>query len=73
MSSQLMVDNVLKSNNINQTDGSSHVTFPLSGIGSDSNYASFYGWLNALNAIDVDAAGNPRPASGWTPGAYQVQ
>lgn len=73
MSAQRMRENVLQSANINQTDAASHVTFPLSGIGSDSNYASFYGWLNALNAIDVDAAGNPRPESGWTPGAYQVQ
>lgn len=73
MSAGRMRENVLQSANINQTDASSHVTFPLSGAGSDSNYASFYGWLNGLNAIDVDAAGNPRPASGWTPGAYQVQ
>ncbi|MBR0246178.1 MAG: hypothetical protein IJQ61_06890 [Bacteroidales bacterium] len=73
MSSDWMKSNVLKSANINQEDSASHVTFTTTETGSESNYPGFFAWLNSLNAIDVDAEGTPRPASGWTPGAYQVQ
>ena len=73
MSSDRMKERVLKSGNINQADGSSHVTFSITEKGGDASYAGFYAWLLSLNAIDVDAAGNPRPAEGWTPGACQAQ
>ena len=73
MSSEWMKNNVLKSGNINQEDSASHVTFTITETGSETNYPGFFAWLNSLNAIDVDAEGTPRPANGWTPGAYQVQ
>lgn len=73
MTSAWMKDNVLKSGNINQDDDKSHVKYTTTENNGETNYPGFFAWLNSLNAIDVDAEGNPRPASGWTPGAYQVQ
>lgn len=73
MSSARMIDNVLKSQNINQENSASHVVFSITENGGDTNYPGFYAWLNSLNAINVDAAGNQRPSEGWTPGSYQVQ
>ncbi len=70
MSKDTMVNNVLKSSHINE-DGSDF--FSTTGNEGAESYAGFYTWLNSIGAIDVDAMGNPRPATGWTPGAYQVQ
>ena len=70
MSEDTMVNNVLKSSNINE-DGSDF--FSTTGSEGAESYAGFYTWLNSIGAIDVDAMGNPRPATGWTPGAYQAQ
>ena len=74
MSHDAMVNNVLKSSNINQEiDSNTKVTFETTQTSTSDKYAGFYGWLNSIGAIDKDALGNDRPATGWTPGAYQVQ
>ncbi len=69
MSEETMVNNVLKSSNVNE-DGSDF--FSTTGSEGAETYAGFYTWLNSLGAIGVDALGNTRPATGWMPGAYQV-
>lgn len=73
MSGEIMVEKVLKSANINQTDSYSKLTFSTTGAAGETAYEGFYHWLNALGAIDSDASGASRPAVGWTPGAYQKQ
>ena len=65
------MDNVLKSADINDSD--ENVTFSITGSNGDETFAGFYTWLNSLGAIDKDATGATRPATGWTPGAYQAQ
>lgn len=70
MSHDAMVDNVLKSSHINR-DGDT--AFSITDNEGAEKFAGFYTWLNSIGAIDVDAMGNPRPATGWTPGAYQAQ
>lgn len=75
MSHDTMVDKVLASANINQDDSDSKVQFACgkNDASGAEKFPSFYYWLNSINAIDVDALGNARPATGWTPGAYQAQ
>lgn len=70
MSQETMINDVLKSSNINDSD--ENVTFSITGNNGDETYAGFYTWLNSIGAIDKDATGASRPATGWTPGAYQV-
>lgn len=71
MSKETMVNDVLKSSDINDSDN--NVTFSITGSNGDETYAGFYTWLDSIGAIDKDAAGSTRPATGWTPGAYQAQ
>lgn len=70
MSHDAMENNVLKSDHINR-DGDT--AFSVTGSEGDESFAGFYTWLNSIGAIDKDALGNARPATGWTPGAYQAQ
>ena len=70
MSKDTMVNNVLKSSHINEDESD---FFSTTGNEGAESYAGFYTRLNSIGAIDVDAMGNPRPATGWTPGAYQAQ
>jgi hypothetical protein len=69
MSKAIMETNVLKSENINDES----FTFSITGNNGDESFAGFYTWLNNIGAIDKDATGATRPATGWTPGAYQAQ
>lgn len=69
MSKAIMETNVLKSENINDES----FTFSITGNNGDETFAGFYTWLNSIGAIDKDATGATRPATGWTPGAYQAQ
>ena len=71
MSKETMINDVLKSSDINDSDD--NVTFSTTGNNGDETFAGFYTWLNSLGAIDKDATGATRPATGWTPGAYQAQ
>jgi hypothetical protein len=70
MSQETMINDVLKSSDINDSD--ENVTFSITGSNGDESFAGFYTWLNSIGAIDKDATGASRPATGWTPGAYQV-
>ncbi len=70
MSKEIMVDDVLKSSDINDSD--KQVTFSITGNNGETSFAGFYTWLNSIGAIDKDATGATRPATGWTPGAYQA-
>ena len=71
MSKETMINDVLKSADINDSD--ENVTFSITGNNGDESFAGFYTWLNNIGAIDKDATGATRPATGWTPGAYQAQ
>lgn len=71
MSKEIMINDVLKSSDINDSDD--NVTFSTTGNNGDESFAGFYTWLNSIGAIDKDATGATRPATGWTPGAYQAQ
>lgn len=70
MSKETMINDVLKSSKINDSDD--NVTFSITGSNGDSTFAGFYTWLNSIGAIDKDATGATRPDTGWTPGAYQA-
>lgn len=70
MSQETMINDVLKSSDINDSDD--NVTFSITGSNGDESFAGFYTWLNSIGAIDKDATGATRPETGWTPGAYQV-
>ena len=70
MSKEIMINDVLKSSDINDSDD--NVTFSITGSNGDESFAGFYTWLNSIGAIDKDATGATRPDTGWTPGAYQV-
>ena len=69
MSKAIMETNVLKSENINDES----FTFSITGNNGDETFAGFYTWLDSIGAIEKDATGATRPATGWTPGAYQAQ
>ena len=71
MSKEIMINDVLKSADINDSDD--NVTFSITGSNGDESFAGFYTWLNSIGAIDKDATGATRPDTGWTPGAYQAQ
>ena len=71
MSKEIMVEDVLQSSDINDSD--ENVTFSITGKNGEETYAGFYTWLDSIGAIDKDATGATRPATGWTPGAYQAQ
>ena len=71
MSKEIMINDVLKSSDINDSDD--NVTFSITGSNGDESFAGFYTWLNSIAAIDKDATGATRPDTGWTPGAYQAQ
>ena len=66
--SKSIMENVLKSENINDES----FTFSITGSNGDESFAGFYTWLNSIGAIDKDATGATRPDTGWTPGAYQA-
>ena len=70
MSKETMINDVLKSSYINDSD--TNVTFSITGNNGESSFAGFYTWLNSIGAIDKDATGATRPDTGWTPGAYQA-
>ena len=71
MSKEIIINDVLRSADINDSD--ENVTFSITGNNGDETFAGFYTWLNSIGAIDKDATGAIRPATGWTPGAYQAQ
>ena len=70
MSEEIMVNEVLKSSDINDSD--ENVTFSITGNNGETSFAGFYTWLNSIGAINKDATGATRPKTGWTPGAYQA-
>jgi hypothetical protein len=67
--SKSIMEGVLKSKKVNDES----FTFSITGKNGEETYAGFYTWLDSIEAIDKDATGATRPATGWTPGAYQAQ
>lgn len=67
--SKSIMEGVLQSEKVNDKS----FTFSITGKNGEETYAGFYTWLDTIGAIDKDATGATRPATGWTPGAYQAQ